>query len=278
LIFARYLRRVTRLLEEADVMFEFVRVVRVPSLFLVLVSGCQCDIPFSETVKLTLEMEVGGSSSCEFGPDDTLDANGDAVTDGDFGEVHYNYSHDGTSPPPTDPADPGFPTQCTVHVVNWTGNLADMKKLKEDIDAGVSKQGLDPEKATVKIDSVAFANVTLEVKTADDADFPLDPVGPYNAHLAVANADVRVEDAIVIENAGTGPVLKEHVTTSKNTGDLAKVFEGAISEGKNVTGLGTSDVQFIFTDLDELTDGGEGAPRMIITIDAQIDGALAASL
>jgi hypothetical protein len=253
------------------------RTIRIPALFLTLASGCQCDIPFSETMTLTLQTDIGGSANCAFQEDDVIDENGDAVTDGDFGEVHYNYEHDGSvNPPPTDPNDPTAPTSCTIHVVSWSGSLADLSKLKADIDSGIEEQGLDPEKASISIDNVGFAEVALEVKTATGADFPLENVGPYTATLNAMGEKDEVEKVIVIDNPATGPVQDDHVTTTEEGAKLAAIFTESFNGGDEVIGTGQADVQFVFGDLGELTDEGEDAPTMTITVEVTVDGTLTA--
>ncbi|MCC7073256.1 MAG: hypothetical protein IT383_18195 [Deltaproteobacteria bacterium] len=247
------------------------RSLRLPALFVLFGSGCQCAIPFDQTITMTLKTEVGGSSRCEPGTDDTI-VNGNVVSTGDFGEVHYNYEHDGDAD--ATPGDTDYPTYCIVHVEEWSGSLADMESLKDDIDTEVSNQGFDPTKATISFENAVFAQVDVEVATATGGAFELSNLGPYNAHLNVTGGDVTVPDILVIDNPDGGDFTDDQVTYTEDGVQVATILSAGVNAGESVVGTGTSDVQFDFADLGQLTNDDQGAPVMTITVDVQLAGAI----
>lgn len=250
------------------------RSLRLPFLFVLLGSGCQCAFPFDQTITMTVETEVGGSSTCEQGENDVDDGNGHFVSEGEFGEVHYDYQHDGTSPPPTDPAAEGYPTYCRVDILSWLGTLADMQAIQDEVDTEVTNQGFDPTKATISFENAVFAQADVKLATASGANYDLSNMGPYHAHLNVESTDASVEDILVIGNDAGGALDAATITYTDKGAETAAILTAGLNGDEGFQGTGVGDVQFDFADLGTLTNDGEDAPILTITVDVQLAGTI----
>ncbi len=243
------------------------RSLRLPVLFVLLGSGCQCAFPFDQTITMTVQTEVGGSSTCEPGEDDVADGSGNYVSEGDFGEVHYNYAHDGTVDPPT-------ATYCRVNIVSWIGTLADMQAIQDDVDTEVSNQGFDPDKATISFENAVFAQADVSLATATGGNYDLSNMGPYHARLNVEATDLSVEDILVISNDTGGDLDAATITYTDKGAETAAVLTAGLNGDAGFQGTGTADTQFDYADLGTLTDDGDGAPVLTITVDVQLAGTI----
>ena len=81
-------------------------------------------------------------------------------------------------------------------------------------------------------------------------------------------------DILVIDNPDGGDFTDDQVTYTEDGVQVATILSAGVNAGESVVGTGTSDVQFDFADLGQLTNDDQGAPVMTITVDVQLAGAI----
>jgi hypothetical protein len=223
-------------------------------------AGCNCDIPFEETIDGTVVVSLGTSENCEFPADEELDADGNATTtDAESGTtVKYHYEK----------ADP----RCQIVVDEWTGALADLSNVKSEMDEQVESAGLDPAKASVQLADVAFGTIELHLIQGDGAVFPIERVGPYKANANVAAGDASVNDVIVVDNPAGGDPLNPTITTTDDTEGLADAVQAAIEAEEALGATGAARVDVALGDLPDLTAEGTAPPRVQVDYEMTVSG------
>jgi hypothetical protein len=128
----------------------------------------------------------------------------------------------------------GGPSLCGLHA-DWAGRLLDMADAKEQVEAEMVKQGLEPGTVTITFTGVQFEVTDVAMRDAAGNDLTPPDVPSYTGALSIEGD----EDIIVIEHSEGGDVKDPDVTV-KDSPVLVETVNAAYQSGEEIPGTGTT--------------------------------------
>jgi hypothetical protein len=215
------------------------------------ISGCECaEVPFSQTLGGSFEVELGSDPACAGDPAPEVDAE-----NGTYFDLHYE--NDGAN--------------CTIFIDEWRGSLADLAGVQAEVDAQIAAAGLDPDSAGVELRDVSVSAVTVRMETASGGDFDEGRINSYTATANVEADGTRIAPAIEVSGQGDG---QPDVTTTDDGAGFADAIQSSIEEAVALEADGDAVVDIPFDAMVDLTDNGTGPGKLIVDYDLTLDGVL----
>lgn len=221
----------------------------------VAVSGCECaEVPFEQEYSGTFTVELGSDPECSGDPDPEIDEE-----NGTYYDIRYTATG----------------TECTIHVDEWRGSLAELADVQAQIDEQISAAGLDPDSAGVDLQDAEVSSVNVSLVTASGGDFDESRINAYTATANVNAGDVRIEPAIEVSGQGDG---QPDVTTTDDSAGFADAVQAAIDAESRLDADGDAEVTVPFDAMVELTDNGAGPGVLRVDYTMTLSGVILLSV